>query len=137
MATKFHLALPCLNINSTRAFYHELLGAQIGRSSVKWIDVSFYNHQVTFTESGPFNFESGSYAFHGQVLPSFHFGVILDNQEWNRVLQLLKSQSIKIVSKVTFLRDKTGEHQSFFVKDPNGYTVEFKCFSNPEEVFKS
>ena len=137
MAIKFHLALPCLNINITRAFYHELLGAQIGRSSVKWIDVSFYGHQVTFTESGPFNFESRSYAFHGHVLPSFHFGVILDGQEWNKVLQLLKSQGIKIVSKVTFLRDKTGEHQSFFVKDPNGYTVEFKCFSNPEEVFKS
>jgi len=137
MGTKFHLALPCLNINTTRAFYRELLDAQIGRSSVKWIDVNFYDHQVTFTESGPFNFESRSYSLHGQVLPSFHFGVILNDQEWNKVLQLLKSKGIKIVSKVTFLKDKTGEHQSFFVKDPNGYTVEFKCFSKPDEVFKS
>ena len=42
MATPFHLALPCLSISKTRAFYHDLLGAQIGRSSVKWIDVNFY-----------------------------------------------------------------------------------------------
>jgi len=137
MAEKFHLALPCLSISKTRAFYHDLLGAQIGRSAVKWIDVNFYNHQITFTESGPFNFESRSYAFNGQILPSFHFGVILNDQEWARVLSLLQSKGIKIASEVNFLKDKTGEHHSFFVNDPNGYTVEFKCFTNPNEVFKS
>jgi len=137
MAAHFHLALPCLNIGKTRAFYHDLLGAPIGRSSVKWIDVNFYDHQITFTESGPFTFESRSYAFNGQVLPSFHFGVILNNQEWNKILKLLKSKEVEIVSEVHFLVDKTGEHNSFFVNDPNGYTVEFKCFSNSNEVFKS
>jgi len=137
MAHQFHLALPCLNISRTRAFYHDLLGAEIGRSSVKWLDVNFYNHQITFTESGPFNFESRSYSFNGQVLPSFHFGVILDRDEWRGVLNLLKSNGIEIVSEVTFLMDKTGEHRSFFVNDPNGYTVEFKCFTDAKEVFKS
>jgi extradiol dioxygenase family protein len=63
MAEHFHLALPCLSITKTRAFYNEVLGAQIGRSSIKWLDINFYNHQITFTESGPFNFESKSYAF--------------------------------------------------------------------------
>ena len=38
---------------------------------------------------------------------------------------------------VNFLKDKIGEHHSFFVNDPNGYTVEFKCFTNSNEVFKS
>ena len=137
MAEKFHLALPCLSISKTRAFYHDLLGAQIGRSSVKWIDVNFYNHQITFTESGPFNFESRNYAFNGQILPSFHFGVILNDQEWARVLSLLQSKGIKIATEVTFLKEKVGEHHSFFINDPNGYTVEFKCFTNPNEVFKS
>lgn len=137
MAEHFHLALPCLSISKTRAFYNELLGAQIGRSSIKWIDINFYNHQITFTESGPFNFESRSYAFNGQVLPSFHFGIILNDQEWNKVLNLLKSKGVEIVTEVNFLKNKTGEHNSFFVNDPNGYTVEFKCFNNPKEVFKS
>ncbi len=136
MAAQFHLALPCLNISKTRAFYHELLRAKIGRSSVKWIDVNFYNHQITFTESGPFNFESRSYSFNGQVLPSFHFGVILNDQEWKSLLNLLKSKGVKIISEVNFLKDKTGEHHSFFVEDPNGYTVEFKCFTNANEIFK-
>lgn len=137
MAIQFHLALPCLSINKTRAFYHDLLGAPIGRSSVKWLDVNFYNHQITFTESGPFIFESRSYSFNGQVLPSFHFGVILEQEEWKRVLNLLKSNGIEILSEVVFLKDKTGEHHSYFVKDPNGFTVEFKCFTESKEVFKS
>jgi extradiol dioxygenase family protein len=137
MAEKFHLALPCLSISKTRAFYHDLLGAQIGRSAVKWIDVNFYNHQITFTESGPFNFETRSYSFNGQILPSFHFGVILNEQEWARVLSLLQSKGIKIATEVNFLKDKVGEHHSFFINDPNGYTVEFKCFTDSSEVFKS
>jgi hypothetical protein len=63
--------------------------------------------------------------------------VILNDQEWDTVLNLLKSKGVEIVSEVNFLKDKTGEHHSFFVNDPNGYTVEFKCFTNPNEVFKS
>lgn len=137
MEAQFHLALPCVNISKTRTFYHELLGAQIGRSSVKWIDVNLYNHQITFTECGPFHFDSKSYAFNGHILPSFHFGVILDQSSWNKILALLKSKNVESLSEVKFLEHKTGEHKSFFVKDPNAYTVEFKCFSNPNDIFKS
>lgn len=137
MAAQFHLALPCLSISKTRAFYHDLLGAKIGRSEIKWLDVNFYNHQITFTESGPFNFETRSYAFNGQILPSFHFGVILNDEEWNKILNVLKSKGVEIVSEVNFLKGKAGEHHSFFVKDPNEYTVEFKCFTEASEVFKS
>ena len=28
-----------------------------------------------------------------------------------------------------------GAHRSFFVKDPNGYFIEFKSFDKAEEVF--
>ena len=137
MATQFHLALPCVNINKTRAFYSEGVGAQIGRSSVKWADVNLYNNQITFTECGPFKFECKSYSFNGDILPSFHFGIILDKPDWDKVLNLLKSKKIEITSQVKFLENKVGEHQSFFIKDPNDFTVEFKCFTNQKEVFKS
>lgn len=137
MATQFHLALPCVNVNKTRTFYVDILGATVGRSAVKWADVNLYNNQITFTECGPFKFECKSYSFNGDILPSFHFGIILDRNEWNSVLERLKSKKYKIVSEVKFLESKVGEHQSFFVKDPNDYTVEFKCFANSKEVFES
>lgn len=137
MATQFHLALPCINVNKTKTFYTEILGATIGRATVKWIDVNLYNHQITFSECGPFKFECKSYNFNGDILPSFHFGVILNKAEWESVLEQLKSKQQNIVSEVKFLEGKTGEHQSFFVKDPNDYTVEFKCFMISKEVFES
>jgi hypothetical protein len=137
MATQFHLALPCVNVNTTRTFYVEILGATVGRSAIKWTDINLYNNQITFTECGPFKFECKSYSFNGEILPSFHFGIILEKAEWEHVLKSLKSNNAKIVSEVKFLESKIGEHQSFFVKDPNDYTVEFKCFTNSKEVFKS
>lgn len=137
MATQFHLAIPCVNINKTRVFYTDIIGAQIGRSSPKWIDVNLFNHQITFTECGPFKFDCNSYSFNGDILPSFHFGIILERTAWETVLNRLKSKNANIISEVKFLENKTGEHQSFFVKDPNDFTVEFKCFSNVKEVFKS
>ena len=137
MATQFHLALPCVSINKTRAFYQEILGAKIGRSSVKWADVNFFDHQITFTECGAFKFDCQSYNFNGDLLPSFHFGVILQKEDWNKVRERLVSHSVPITSQVKFLEHKTGEHESFFVKDPNNYTVEFKCFTNSSDVFNA
>ena len=137
MATQFHLALPCVNVNKTRTFYVDILGGTIGRSAVKWADIHLYNNQITFTECGPFKFECKSYSFNGDILPSFHFGIILEKEEWNSVLERLNSKNHKIASEVTFLESKVGEHQSFFVKDPNDYTVEFKCFANSRAVFES
>ena len=137
MATQFHLALPCININKTRLFYQDILGAEPGRSAVKWADVNLFDHQLTFTECGPFKFDCNSYNFNGDVLPSFHFGVILQKDEWNKVRERLISKNISVASEVKFLENKTGEHQSFFVKDPNDYTVEFKCFTKSSDVFNT
>lgn len=137
MKAQFHLALPCLSINNTKKFYVDVLGAKKGRFSENWIDINLYNNQITFTKSGAFNFESKSYNFGGHILPSFHFGVILSEEQWNGIISKLKTKNVSIKDKVEFLIDKTGEHHSFFLKDPNGYTVEFKCFKNENDVFNT
>ena len=137
MATQFHLALPCISITNTRKFYVDILGASIGRSAVKWADINLYGNQITFTECGPFKFDCKSYSFNGDILPSFHFGMILNKTDWQVILDRLNSKNYAVGSEVKFLEDKVGEHRSFFVKDPNDFTVEFKCFVNSEEVFLS
>lgn len=137
MVQKFHLALPCVNVNQTRTFYIETLGASLGRSAVKWADINLYQNQITFTECGPFKFDCKSYNFNGDILPSFHFGIILERKDWETIYERLNEKGNEIVSEVKFLEGKVGEHRSFFVKDPNDYTVEFKCFTNSNEVFES
>lgn len=133
----FHLALPCYSVTKTRKFYIEILGAELGRHSTQWADINLYGNQITFTKSGEFSFNYKSYKFGDNVLPSFHFGVILNEKKWNEIHQKISEIREKDSEPITFLQSKKGEHTSFFIEDPNGYVVEFKCFKEPKEVFAS
>ncbi|WP_025740842.1 VOC family protein [Aquimarina pacifica] len=132
---EFHLALPCEDLEKTKNFYVYKLGGQLGRYSDTWIDINFYGNQITFTKAGNFNFNFKNYRLGEQVLPSFHFGVIIDSERWDTLYLRLCSMNLEVTTEVTFFENKVGEHLSFFIKDPNGYSVEFKSFKNHGEIF--
>ena len=136
MIAAFHLALPCLDIEQTQDFYVDKLGAQLGRNANNWLDINLYGNQITFTKSGRFDFNYQNYSFEGKILPSFHFGVIVDITTWGNIYSKVNSANIEVFDEITFLKNKKGEHISFFVKDPNGFMVEFKSFSRSAEVFE-
>ena len=136
MQTSFHMSLPCQSVKETKSFYASI-DASFGRSTLSWVDVNFYGHQITFIKAGKFNFNSPNYVFEGKILPSFHFGIILDHTMWQNIYDKLKVLQLDLVTESTFLKDKAGEHQSFFVKDPNGYMLEFKSFKDSNDVFNA
>ncbi|MGB5417374.1 VOC family protein [Algibacter sp.] len=136
METSFHMSLPCLSIKETKKFY-TTIGATFGRATEYWIDANLYGHQMTFIKSGKFNFNSPNYVFEGKILPSFHFGIILDPETWKTIYAKLKAEKLELVSESQFLSGKVGEHNSFFVKDPNDYMLEFKTFKDANDMFKS
>jgi extradiol dioxygenase family protein len=131
----FHLALPCSSISVTRDFYVGTLGADLGRHTTHWLDIDLFGNQITFTKSGPFNFNFKSYKLEDSILPSFHFGIIVDKETWVSLYANLSNSEYEVTSEVVFLKDKKGEHRSFFVEDPNGYRVEFKCFNREKDIF--
>ncbi|MFC2109386.1 VOC family protein [Bacteroidota bacterium] len=131
----FHISLPCTNIEETKKFYVETLGAELGRSANNWIDINLYENQLTFNNSGKFKFKYPNYTFEKEILPSFHFGVILEEELWKELYDKLKT--FKMISKTDFLTGKTGEHSSIFIKDPNGYVIEFKTFKKENAVFST
>ena len=135
MQASFHLSLPCLDIDKTRNFYVDRLGANMGRNGHNWVDINLYGNQMTFTKSGRFDFNYQNYSFEGKILPSFHFGVIIDIISWGKIYSKVNASDIEVFDEITFLKGKKGEHISFFVKDPNGYMVEFKSFNEKEEIF--
>lgn len=137
MKAAFHLALPCGDIEKTKDFYVYILGAKQGRSTDTWMDINLYGNQLTFTETGSFNFDFKNYRLNGQLLPSFHFGVIVDTETWGKIYSRLTQKDLEVTTEATFLESKTGEHLSFFVKDPDGYSIEFKSFKYAEEIFSS
>ncbi|WP_282135325.1 VOC family protein [Seonamhaeicola maritimus] len=136
MATSFHLSLPCINLVETKMFYVDNIGASLGRYSQNWLDINLFGHQLTFTNAGAFNLSAPNYKFEGKVLGAFHFGVILDIESFNNIYEKLSAKDLKLSTKLTFLKEKQGEHLSFFVKDPNNYQLEFKSFKNNDEIFK-
>lgn len=133
---RFHLSLPCSSISKTEDFYIDVIGAGLGRHTSRWLDVDLFGNQITFTKSGEFNFAYRSYKFEDAVLPSFHFGIIVDRGTWDTIHHRLLASEYEITTEVTFLKDKTGEHVSFFIQDPNGHMVEFKSFREQREMFK-
>ena len=78
-----------------------------------------------------------SYKFEDSVLPAFHFGVILDRTTWEAILQRLSKEQGQKINATTYLEGKQGEHTSYFIEDPNGFVVEFKCFKETKQVFAS
>lgn len=137
MNPNFHLSLPCKDIEETKKFYSEILKSKIGRSTNNWFDLNLFGNQVTFTKSGDFNFEFKNYRLEDQILPSFHFGIIIQIEDFGRLYARLLQLDIGTTIKTTFMENNIGEHLSFFVKDPNDYMIEFKCFKNSNEAFKS
>lgn len=135
MENRFHISLPCLSTKATKDFYCNVVGAQVGRRAEKWVDIDLFNHQITFIKSGKFKFDYANYSFENTVLPSFHFGLILSDIEWKNLYKKLKS--IVHIDVTHFLKGSNGEHQSFFLKDPNGYVIEFKCFKEKDTIFKA
>ena len=137
METSFHMSLPCLSVKATKNFYVNNIGASLGRTSQNWVDINLFGHQLTFIKAEKFHFNSPNYVFEGKILPSFHFGVIVDIQKWEELYAKLSALNLEVVTQTTFLKDKTGEHMSFFIKDPNDYMLEFKSFKDAEDIFKA
>lgn len=136
MKAAFHISLPCSDLDQTRDFYVNKLGAKAGRQANNWLDINLFGNQITFTKSGKFNFFYQNYSFEGKILPSFHFGVIIDKETYNELYGKFLSAQIEVFNELVFLKDQAGEHNSFFVKDPDDYIVEFKCFTDKKSVFQ-
>lgn len=137
MKQSFHLALPCKNKDETKLFYKNFLGFNIGRQGKNWIDINMCNNQLTFTEVNGYAISTHSYILGMHKLPVFHFGLILDFPTWNYTYQNLYEKGLEVGIEKEFFINNVGEHISFFVKDPNGYNIEFKCFKDEKEIFKS
>jgi extradiol dioxygenase family protein len=135
MNAKFHLALPCKEIEETKNFYVDIIGASLGRNTEKWLDVNLFGNQLTFTQAGDFRFDFKSYKLEDYVLPSFHFGIIVPVDIWGKLYTRLFQMDLEVTTEATFMQSKIGEHLSFLVQDPNGYMLEFKSFKDANDIF--
>lgn len=138
MQSIFHFAFPIKDLEKTKTFYVDILECKIGRSTSNWIDLDFFGHQLTAQLKPeavkPLPFLQND----KQPYPVRHFGVILSWEDWHKLLEKLSNKKVKffIQPHVAF-NGEIGEQKTMFVKDPNGYSIEFKTFENPSNIFKA
>ena len=133
----FHYAFKVKDIESTRKFYVDILGCKEGRSTETWIDFDFFDNQLSAHISD--NFPELDYCgkVDGISVPIPHFGCLLDKDKFERIQNTLESEKINFVVKPQKRYEgKVGEQLTMFVFDFSGNPLEFKSFSNPDEIFK-
>lgn len=131
----FHLAFPTCDLAATRAFLVDVIGAGIGREASRWVDFDLFGHQVTAHlvergESAPTN------PVDGHAVPAFHFGVVLEWDDWEALAKRLQAHGVDfVIEPYVRFEGKTGEQGTFFVREPAGTALEFKTFRDMQQLF--
>lgn len=132
----FHLAIPVDDLAAAEAFYSGLLGCGQGRRSDRWIDFDFFGHQLV-THLAPE--ECGTAAVNpvdGHEVPSRHFGVVMEPAAWRALADRLEAAGADfVIEPYIRFEGEPGEQGTFFVLDPAGNALEFKCFKDMGRLF--
>ena len=132
----FHLAFPIRDIAETRAFYGDLLGCEIGRSTEKWIDFNFFGHQLSAHIKPEELSNAKTNIVDGKDVPVRHFGAILPWGEWHELADKLKGQGIEfVIEPYIRFQGEVGEQATMFFLDPCGNALEFKSFQDDSQIF--
>ena len=132
----FHFAFKVKDIASTRKFYIEVLGCEEGRFTDSWIDFNFFGNQL----SAHISSDIPELDYCGKVddvnVPIPHFGCLLEKSEFMEIKKRLEDADVQFVIKPQLRYEgKVGEQLTMFVFDPSNNPIEFKSYSNSEEVF--
>ena len=131
----FHLAFPVHDLQATRAFIVDVLGARVGRESDRWVDFDFFGHQVT-AHLDPSAKPATTNPVDGKAVPTFHFGVVLDWPTWEGLVERLRGKGVDfIIEPYVRFQGEVGEQGTFFVKEPSGNGIEFKSFRDMGQLF--
>lgn len=132
----FHLAIPVSDLASARAFYCDLIGCDTGRTASRWIDLDFFGHQVTLHLVDDGDGDAATNPVDGDAVPSRHFGIILDRDDWHSLADRLQAAGCEfLISPRVRFAGEIGEQATMFLYDPSGNALEFKSFSDPTQLF--
>jgi extradiol dioxygenase family protein len=136
MRPRFHLAIPVTDLESTRAFYTELLACGVGRESDRWIDFDLAGHQVTAHLVDAAEAGTATNPVDGHAVPVRHFGVILDPPAWDELAERLRGAGVDfLIEPHVRFAGTAGEQRTLFLLDPSGNGLEFKAFADDAMVF--
>lgn len=136
--SSFHYAFKVKDLASTRKFYIDIMGCKEGRSTETWVDFDFFGNQLSAHISTIFPELDYCGKVDGISVPIPHFGCLITIEDFIKIQQKFESKNIDFLIKPQQrYKGKTGEQLTMFVFDFSGNPLEFKAFSNNEEIFSS
>jgi extradiol dioxygenase family protein len=135
--TPFHLAFPVHDLEKTRAFYRDVLGCAIGRSSETWVDFDLFGHQMSAHLRPATGTADNDGQVGGKLVPIPHFGVVLQMEDWQALADRLEANGDVEWLERPMIRfaGEPGEQATLFISDPSGNALEFKGFRSLDQVF--
>jgi len=72
----------------------------------------------------------------GHAVPASHFGVIMEWQQYEQAVEMMKANNIEfVIEPYIRFEGQAGEQATLFVKDPSNNHLEFKAFRNIDMLF--
>ncbi len=135
-APLFHLAIPVDDLAAAEAFYGGLFGCPRGRRSDKWIDFNFFGHQLVTHLAPEECGRAVTSKVDGKDVPAKHLGVILAPADWRALADRLTAAGADFIIEPNIrFEGEPGEQGTFFLLDPAGNALEFKCFADMGQLF--
>ena len=132
----FHLAIPVKDLVESIKFYENVLGCKRGRKDKQWIDYNLFGHQLVLHEDKKLTKKEHFNEVDGKSVPSPHFGVVLEWNQFKSFSEKLIKQKIDFqIAPYTRFEGEPGEQLTMFFYDPSGNALEFKSFKNSEQLF--
>lgn len=132
----FHYAFKVKDIDSTKSFYIDILECVEGRSTKTWIDFNFFGHQMSAHISDDIPALDYCGMVDGVSVPIPHFGCLLTMEQFIEIRKKLEINDIDFLIKPQKrYPGKAGEQMTMFVFDYSGNPIEFKAFSDEEQIF--
>jgi extradiol dioxygenase family protein len=124
-----HLSLPVHDLATSRWFYVDLLGCELGRVEDGWIDVWFYGMQVTLHEQP-------EQVLNAEQRGVRHFGVTVSREHFDELLARLRTQPLEWARPLsTHFAGTQREQTKAMVLDPSGNAIELKSYVDPTAAF--
>ena len=134
----FHIAFPVDDLAQARWFYGTVLGLPEGRSAEHWIDFDLFGHQIVahYKPREAQKDAPHSNAVDGHDVPVPHFGVVLNQRDWEALAERVTAAGIAfVIEPYTRFKGEVGEQSTMFFLDPAGNALEFKAFADLTQLF--
>ena len=132
MANTFHLAIPAGDLDTTMAFYRDVLGCKTGNMEAgRWVDINFWGNELTLHQSEERLPNVRHDVDMGRVCVP-HFGIHLDTETYIRVKERVEATGGFLDEPYIRFAGTDYEQETFFVEDPNYNVLEIKSMSNAQ-----